>query len=362
MTRVNFELLDAVKWLKEQMNEKAVSAERQAQILKAIQTAAAIVVAGSAKEHWLSAASQVITDEIGRDYETIVNLIAFHVAEKIARGQEQEIPATGKTLVCHVAKEINPDYRVQVVSLSRDDTNETEDNETEDAGHESASESKPEPAYFADHSRHHGTHLKITQNAVNHLRDACMRANDFGDIAAQNRTLLSIVRMSITVFKARATGIDTGETYRCIKADVKKSAPAIDKSAPLLAAFAELYLKVSKRNKWPKRWSELSDNKRTILSFVLAFGDAGEIDYLLTLRDEVAYEVIHLLGNQCRTWLENKDRRSQLPSLNQAIERSRAINCAANRAIENAKQIQLFVESTECAIENAAQLQLFAGA
>jgi len=349
MTHVNFKLLDAVKWLKELMNEKAVSAGRQAQILEAIKVGAAIVVAGSAKEGGLVAALRVITDEVGRGYETVVNLIAAHVAEKIAGGKEQEVPATGKTLACHVAKEINPDYRVQTESLC-----------FENPTHENASER--EPVYAFDDDWHHGSHLQITQNAVTGLRNACMRVNGFGDIAAQNRTLLSIVRMSITVFKARATGIDANKTYKCIEADVKKSAPAIDKSAPLLAAFAELYLKTSKHNKWPKRWSELSDNKRTILSFVLAFGDAGEIDYLLTLREEVAYEVIHLLGNQCRTWLENKDRRSQLPSLNQAIERSRAINCAANRAIENAKQIQLFVESTECAIENAAQLQLFVGA
>lgn len=331
MTHVNFKLLGAVKWLKELMNEKAVSAGRQAQILEAIKVGAAIVVAGSAKEGGLVAALRVITDEVGRGYETVVNLIAAHVAEKIAGGKEQEVPATGKTLACHVAKEINPDYRVQTESLC-----------FENPTHEGASER--EPVYALDDNWHHGTHLQITQNGVNHLRDECMRVNGFSDTAAQNRAILSIVRVAIVVLNARATGIDAGKIYKSIEKKLETAAPALDKSAPLLATFAELYLNVSKRNKWPRLWSVLSDNKRTILSFILAFGDAGEIDHLLTLREEVAYEVIHLLGNQCRCWLKRPIAR--LPSLSRAMSKSKHLNKVANglanQAIDNAKQLQLF--------------------
>lgn len=343
MTRVNFELLDAVKWLKELMNEKAVETERQAQILEAVQTAAATVKNGSEKsagEGWLSSAIREITDEVGRDFEKIVNLFVGHVAEKIAHGEQQKIPEVGKTLLFHVTESINPDCRIQIDSLC-----------LENYEHESALESSAVYCNAADNDWHFGTVLPISRNAVTDLRDACLRATALTDIASQNRALLSIIRVAIVSMMARTDGIDAEQAYEKITEkkgedalNLNNTAPALDRSAALLATLVEQYLVLTKRKKLPKRWSGLSDSKRTILSFVLAFGNPEEIDCLLALPDDAAYQVIHLLGNQCRCWLERPIAR--LPSLSRAMSKSKHLNKVANglanQAIDNAKQLQLF--------------------
>lgn len=327
--------IESVRWLIDLMKTKAVDTAQQNKILKAIQIASATVAASRnicADEpgNWLSNANAVVANEVGRNFGDLVNHFALRAVVQINASEAVAIAACGQTLISQAAAAINPDYKLITESLC-----------CESDEHLSVESDEKERGDRVKKAWYFGHVLPISHLDVVKLREAVIPSKKPNKLisleqkeknkASENRLIASIVRASAIITRARYESTDTA--HICSKIDFEKlnEVTSFDESAELLAAQAELNLKLSGHEEMPAKWAGLSDEKRTILCFALAFADENNVDEFLRLDDAFVLKVIHNLAKLCRNWLEKWRRKNQsaCPTLQQALKKAAKEESAA---------------------------------